>query len=144
MFRPAVQPAPSRSTIGVGYKSVFGGDHHLVANRGQRFADEFFVGERAVHFRRIEKRHAAFHGGPNQRDHLLLIRRRTQPKAHSHAAQAHRRNFQTALSKFALLHWFSSETVSHFSRGVWIITTYNNARTAKIPASRTRHRSLWV
>src|SRR5439155_21649535 len=49
-------------------------DHHLIAQRGERFAYELFIGERAIGFCRVEERHAAFDGRANQRDHLLLVR----------------------------------------------------------------------
>src|ERR1035441_7120732 len=55
-------------------------------------------------------------GSPEKRGHLLLVFGRTVRKAHSHAAEPESRNFQAALSKFALLHCFSFETVSLISR----------------------------
>jgi hypothetical protein len=33
----------------------FGGDHHLPGERSESFADECFVGERAVDLRRVEE-----------------------------------------------------------------------------------------
>ena len=86
-----------------------GGDHHLLAEGRQRFAHEFFVGERAVDFGGVEERDAEFDGRPDQGDHLLLVFGRTVAEAHSHAAEPDGRNFQVALSKFALLHFFSFE-----------------------------------
>ena len=87
-------------------ETEFRGDHHLVANRGQRFAHQFFIGERTVHFGGVEERYAAFDSRTNQRDHLFLVRGRTKTEAHSHAAESDGRHFQT-FSKFALLHYFS-------------------------------------
>ncbi len=114
VLRTAVQAAPTRSAIGIRFEPEFGGDHHLVTKWSQRFAHEFFVGERTVNFGGVEERYAAFDGRPNQRDHLLLVRSRTITEAHSHAAEAECRNFQIAFSKFALLHCFSlSNRFSH-------------------------------
>src|ERR1700737_482586 len=62
----------------------------------------------AVDFGGIEECDAAFHGRPDDRDHLLLFSGRTVAKAHSHAAQPDSRDFQIAFSKFALLHCSSS------------------------------------
>ena len=68
--------APLLSVLRIDVESEFGGDHHLTAERGQRFADELFVGERAVDFGGVEERDAAFDGRADQRDHLLLVDRR--------------------------------------------------------------------
>src|SRR4051812_37443298 len=70
------------------------------------FAHELFVGERAVRFSGIKESDAAFDGGPNQGDQLLLVWRRAVGLAHAHAAEPDGRNFQIAVSKFALLHLF--------------------------------------
>ena len=58
-------------------KSEFRRDHDLFAERGQGFAHEFLVRERAIDFGGIEKCDATFHCGPNQRRHLLLVFGRT-------------------------------------------------------------------
>jgi len=71
--------------------------------RGEGFTHKFFVYERAVHFSSIEERDTAFHGCADNRDHLLLVFGRTVAEAHSHAAEPESRNFQAAISKFALL-----------------------------------------
>ena len=93
--------------FGTNFESEFGGDHHSLAHRSQRFADEFFVGERAVNFGRVEKGDATFHRCADKRNHLLLILRRPVAKTHPHTAQPDRRDFQATLSKFALLHRYS-------------------------------------
>jgi hypothetical protein len=67
------------------------------------FAYELFVRERTVGFGGIEEGDASFDRRANQRDHLLLVRRRTVPKAHSHTAQPNSRDFQLAFPQFALL-----------------------------------------
>jgi hypothetical protein len=73
------------------------------------YSDEFFVRERAVDFGGIEECDAAFHGGPENGDHLLLVLGRTVGKAHSHATEPEGRHFQVAVSKLALLHGFSCQ-----------------------------------
>ena len=42
---------PSRWSI----EAEFGGDHHLVAQRRQRFADQFFIDIGPIDFRRVEE-----------------------------------------------------------------------------------------
>src|SRR5216117_1646904 len=90
--------------FGTNFESEFGGDHHSLAHRSQRFADEFFVGERAVNFGRVEKGDATFHRCADKRNHLLLILRRPIAKTHPHTAHPDGRDFQATLSKFALFH----------------------------------------
>src|SRR6266571_2086797 len=53
----------------------------------------------------IEECDAAFDGGADERDHRLLVRWETVALAHPHAAEPEGRDFEIALSKFALLHW---------------------------------------
>ena len=76
------------------FEPELGGDHHLPAEGSEGFTHEFFVGERAVDFSRIEECDAAFDGCPDNRDHLLLVFGRTVAEAHSHAAEADGRDFQ--------------------------------------------------
>jgi hypothetical protein len=59
----------------------------LPRERGEGFAQELFVGERAVNFSGVEERDAAFDRRPKKRDHLPLVCGRTVGKAHSHAAE---------------------------------------------------------
>src|ERR1035438_6576073 len=113
VLRPAVQA--SLLPIGVEVEPKFGRNRDLPAEGSESFTYQFLIDVRAVHFRGIEERYAAFHGSADHRDHLLLVLGRAVTKAHSHAAQADRRNFQAALSQLALLHCFSSRRVSlHF------------------------------
>ena len=106
VLRPAVQADPARPAVGIELEPELGGDHHLLAERGEGFAHELLVRERAVDLGGVEERDAAFDGRPNQRDHLLLVRGRAVAEAHAHAAEPEGRDFQVALSKFALLHCF--------------------------------------
>ena len=108
VLRPAVEAQPSVPVWANVLESELGGDHHLLAEGSERFAHQFFVGERAVDFRRIEEGDAAFDGCANQRDHLLLVCRRAVAKAHAHAAEPDGRDFQVAVSKFAFLHFLQS------------------------------------
>ena len=116
VLRPAVQARrtlhPARIGVGAKVEPEFGGDHHPVAEGSEGFAHEFFVQERAVDLGGVEECDAAFHGCPDQSGHLLLVFGRAVRKAHSHAAEPEGRNFQAALSKFALLHCFSLDILS--------------------------------
>ena len=75
-----------------------------VLHRGEGFADEFLVLERAVYLCCVEERYAAFYGGSDDRDHRLLFSRRTVARAHAHAAQPDGRNPKIAASECALVH----------------------------------------
>ena len=48
---------------------------------------------------------AAVERGANQRDSLSLVHRRPIARTQAHTAQTESRHFQTAISKFALLHY---------------------------------------
>ncbi len=48
MLWPTIQPYEARRPIGIKFEPELGGYHHLPAERSEGFADEFFVGERAV------------------------------------------------------------------------------------------------
>ena len=76
----------------------FGGDHHLLTERREGFADEFFVRERAVHFGGVKECDAALDGRSDQRDTLLLFDCRAVAKAQTHAAEPDGRDFQVAVS----------------------------------------------
>ena len=107
MLRPAIQA--DLLTFGTNFETELGSDHYFFTERSERFACEFFVRERTVHFSGIEKRHTLFKCRSNQRNHLLLVLGRTIAKAHSHAAQPNGRDFQVTLTKFALLHTEKSD-----------------------------------
>ena len=105
VLRPAVQARRTGPIVAAAQiEPELRGDDHLLAERSERFADEFLVGERAVNLGGVEERDAAFHGGPKQCGHLLFVLGRTVGKTHSHAAQPDGRDFQITVSKFALLH----------------------------------------
>jgi hypothetical protein len=86
----------------VGREAEFGGDHDLAAQRRQRFADQFFIVERAVDFGGIEEGDAAFDRRAHQGDHGLAVGRLAVGVRHAHAAQAEGRDFQ--VSEFSFLH----------------------------------------
>ena len=56
-------------------ESELGGDDDLVAERSERLADEFLVGERAIDLGGVEEGDAALDGCAKQSDHLLLVRK---------------------------------------------------------------------
>src|SRR6267143_4607248 len=99
----------ARSPRGIQVEPELRGNHDLLTERRQGFAHEFFVCERAVHLGGIEECHTLFYRGSQKRDHLPPVSSRTVRHAHSHAAEAKGRNFEAALSEFALFHSFSSE-----------------------------------
>src|SRR5271169_963566 len=110
----AIRTNEAGTSVRLEFEPELGGDHHFSAERRKSFAHEFLVCEWTIDFSRIEECYAAFHGGAENRDHLLLVSSRTVRKAHSHAAQAEGRNFQFIISKFALLHCFSSPNAAKF------------------------------
>ena len=65
-----VGPAAGRLPIHVD-EAELGGDDDLAAERRERFADELFVGERAVHLGGVEEGHAEFYGPTDDVDHLV-------------------------------------------------------------------------
>ena len=85
-------------------EAELGGDHDLLAERRERFADQLFVGERAVDLGGVEEGDAALDGGADQRDTLLLLDGRAIAEAQAHAAEADGRDFQTTVAELALLH----------------------------------------
>src|SRR5579875_2285410 len=104
VFRPAVEPRQTPFRLGINFPAKLRGNYDLTPKRLESLAHELFVCIWAVDFCSIEKRNAEFHSPSNQRDHFLLIFRRTIRKAHAHTAQPDGRNFKIALSKFSLLH----------------------------------------
>jgi hypothetical protein len=71
----------------------------------KRFAHKFFVDKRAVDFCGIEKGNANLHCFADQRYHCTPVGSGAAMVTHAHAAKADSRNFQVAVSKFALLHF---------------------------------------
>jgi hypothetical protein len=114
---PTVQPNPFAG-LRIKLPPEFCGNHHLPTERSESLTNKFFVRERSVNLSGIEERDPAVDGRSNQRDHLLLVCRRTVAKAHSHAAEPDRRDFQIAFSKFALLLSRFASLVESLTQGV--------------------------
>ena len=100
VLRPAVEPGLHLA----GFKTELRGDHDLVAEGRQGLAHQFLVRERTVGLGGVEEGDAALEGRPDQRDRLLPVGRRAVTIAEPHAAEADRRDFQTAVAEFAFLH----------------------------------------
>jgi len=84
VFRPAVQPIRRNRIL----EAELGRNHHILAERRHRFADNFFVYEWTVRLGRVEEGHAALECRANQRDRLLPLGRWTVTEAQAHAAKA--------------------------------------------------------
>ncbi len=102
LFRPAVHAA--LATIGIEVETEFRSDHHLLAEGRERFSQKLLVLIRAIGLGRVEEGHAAFKRPPDQCCRFLNIRRRAITITQPHAAETDDRDFQSALSKFTLLH----------------------------------------
>ena len=88
MVGSAAQPGVAAVLVEV--QAELGGDHDLVADRGERFADEFFVGERPVDLGGVEERDAEIDRGADERDGVVACRDRAVALGHAHAAETER------------------------------------------------------
>ena len=93
MFRPAIGARALRR-IGLQVETELGGDNYRIAQRFKRFAQQVFVGERAIDFGGVKEGHPALHRAAQQGDHLSLVRRGAIGPGHAHAAKAKRGNRQ--------------------------------------------------
>src|SRR5580692_12862632 len=84
----AVERAPLSTVVRIRLPAELGGNHDFVAERSEAFADEFFVDERAIHLGGVEESDAAIDASMKKLDHLLLVFRWTEAKAHAHGAEA--------------------------------------------------------
>jgi hypothetical protein len=101
----AVEAVPfPRARVDV--EAELGRDHHLIADRFERLADEFLVGERAVGLGRVEEGHAQVNRMPDETDHSVPVGDGSVVRAHAHAAKAERGNLQPGTAKLTLLHRF--------------------------------------
>jgi hypothetical protein len=82
IVRPAVQPLGD-DAVG---KAELGGDHHVIAEGRNRFANQRFVGALAVGLRRIEKGDSTLKRGADQGDAGFLVGRRAVAITQAHAA----------------------------------------------------------
>jgi hypothetical protein len=97
----ADQPGPP---FGSG-EAELGGDDDAPLEGLERLAHELLVRERPVDLGGVEERDAAFDGLPDEGDHLLLVRSRTEAEAHAHAAEPEGRDLEVAAPQFSLLHF---------------------------------------
>src|SRR5258705_1222080 len=100
---PAVH-ADRPSRLGIEPPAELGGDHHLVAKRRERLADQRFVRERAIDLCGVEEGYSAFDRPADEIDSLLLVEGVAITKVDPHASEADRGHFEPAFSKLALLH----------------------------------------
>ncbi len=63
------------SSVSGDFEAEFGGDYDLLADRSERLADEFLIGERTVRFRCVEEGDSAVDGTAQQSDHVPSINR---------------------------------------------------------------------
>ena len=93
---PAVQAGTF--SVFIDFEAKLCRDDDLVEERLESFADKFFIRVGAVDLSRIEECHAAFDGGANERDPLLLLSCRAVAKAQAHATESQRRYLKPAVS----------------------------------------------
>jgi hypothetical protein len=84
-------------------EAELGGDHDLVAERLQAFADQLLVRIGAVDLGGVEEGHAQLDRAGQHLEGVGLVQRRAVDLAHPHAAQTDGRDFQ-AVAEFARLH----------------------------------------
>src|SRR5260370_29247076 len=103
----AVRPgSPARSDV----EAEFGGNHHLLANRRERFTDKPLIRKRTVDLRRVKERDSPIHRRTDKRDHLLLVVDDSIREAHPQAPEAESRYFQL-VSQFAFLHGLTCQFI---------------------------------
>ncbi len=100
IFRPAVQPIRYLAVP----EAELGGDHHLVAKRGQRLPQQQLVVARAIGFGGIEEGDPELMGAPDKGDRLRLVGGGAITKAQAHAAQTDGGYRQPAVTQLTCLH----------------------------------------
>jgi hypothetical protein len=85
-------------------EAELGRDHHPIANRLERFADQRLIHERPVRFGRVEERDASVDGRADEADRIISSRSRAVSEAQAHAPEAQSRYFQSACSQQSRLH----------------------------------------
>ena len=101
----AVEAGHARRSVDV--EAELRGDHHAVADRRECFADELLIGERAVHFGRIEERDPSVDGGPDDGDAVWTRQGTAVTLADPHAPETERRHFEAVPAQRACLHLLS-------------------------------------
>ena len=109
MRRPA-RHALVAPGIRIDVEAELGRDHHLVANRPQRLADQLLVGERAVDLSRVEEGDPALLGGAEQGDGVRLREALAIGGVQTHAAEADGRDLKAAAAELACFHGQSPST----------------------------------
>jgi Fe2+ transport system protein B len=79
-------------------KTEFGGDHHLIAKRLERLADQLFIGIRAIGLSGIEESDAAVKRCTNERNARMIFYGSAKAETYSHAAKPERRDLQSTFS----------------------------------------------
>ena len=97
----AVEP---RLLAALELETKLGRNHHLIANRAEGLADEYFIRERSVGFGGIEERDATVNRRADDRNALVTAGGRPVTEAEPHAAETDGRNLESALAQCALLH----------------------------------------
>ena len=92
-------------------EAELGGDHDLVADRGERLADEGLVGERPVDLGGVEERDAEVDRFADDVDAVLFGNVEAVGVAQAHAAEADGGDVEAAGAEGATTHGFLLETV---------------------------------
>src|SRR5690606_5661680 len=80
------------------------GDDNLIPNRRERLADDFFVRERSVRFRRVEEGDAAVNRRADDGDAVVTTGRRPVAEADAHTAESEGRHLEIAAPEPSFLH----------------------------------------
>src|SRR5262249_27159724 len=88
VLRPAIQA--SLSAFGIELECKLGGDHHLLAERCDGFAQKLLVLVRTVSLGGVEKCHTTFERSSNERDSRFLLHGWPITEAQPHAAESDR------------------------------------------------------
>ena len=89
--------------IRIAHKAKLRRQHHLLAMARQRLAHKFLVREGTIHIRGVNERHPEFDCTVNGRDGLHIVTGSIEVR-HAHAAEAERRDVETAFSQFMCFH----------------------------------------
>src|SRR5205085_985599 len=116
-------------------ESELGGNRHLSLEGRQRFTDDFFVNERAIHLGRVKEGDAVLDGEANESNGVVAIGGGTVAEAQSHASKPEGRDFQV-LSKFAFVH---DATLTRATTGVKVV---KSARTCERNSSMRGQQSV--
>jgi hypothetical protein len=85
----AIEPGAGGAVVA---EAELGGNHDLIADGREPFADDVFVAERPVRLGRVEERDAAVDGGAQHRDRSVALGGLAVVRAQAHAAVTNRRD----------------------------------------------------